>query len=167
MKKNAQILGGQLWQQEGRPVTAVNGVIDGMPNSRESAILTVAVEAVEWSHPMEPAIDGKRVSPRIIVYPADMPSTYEALSDFSQNSSESDDGSHIAFAKILEHSAGYASSPRFLREDCSEIQNDPELAAAVPVGLAIASQASVGGRDYVLESGPGVMNSSDEDLPFE
>jgi hypothetical protein len=41
---------------------------------------------------------------------------------------------------FLECSAGYASPPRFLRENCSEIQNDPELAAAVPVGLAIASQ---------------------------
>jgi hypothetical protein len=49
MKKNERILGGQLWQQGGRSMTAVNGVIEGMPNTRESAILTAAVEAVEWS----------------------------------------------------------------------------------------------------------------------
>jgi hypothetical protein len=131
------------------------------------AILTAAAEAVEWSHPLERAIDGKRVSPRIIVYPSDMPSIDEDLSDFSQNPSEAEDGSHIAFAKIIEHSVGYTSPPRFLREDCSEIQNDPELAAAVPLGLSIAAQVSVGSRDYVLETGPDVMNSSDEDSPQE
>jgi hypothetical protein len=152
MKKNERILGGQLWQQEDRSMTAVNGVIDGMTNSRESAILSAAAESVEWTHPMEPTIDGKRVSPRIIVYPSDMPSIDEALSDFSQNPSESDDCSHIAFAKILEHSAGYVSPPVFLREDCSEVQNDPEMAIAVPKGLALATQVSVGGRDYTLEN---------------
>jgi hypothetical protein len=87
----------------------------------------------------------------------------EALFDFSHNPSEAEDGSHIALAKILEHSAGYASPPCFLREDCSEIQNDPELAAAVPLGLSIAAQVSVGSGDYVSETGPDVMNSSDED----
>jgi hypothetical protein len=33
--------------------------------------------------------------------------------------------------------------------------------------LNIAAKASVGGRNLVLESGPDVMNSSDEDLPYE
>jgi hypothetical protein len=168
MKKNERILGGQLWQQGGRSMTAVNGVIEDMPNIRESAIRTAAAEAVEWSHPIEPAIsDGKRVSPRIVVYPADMPHIEESLSGFSQNPSEAEDGSHIAFAKILEHSAGYASPPSFLREDCSEIQNDPELVATVPLGLSIAAQVSVGSRDFVSETGPDVMNSSDEDSPQE
>jgi hypothetical protein len=33
----------------------------GMPNTRESAILAAAVEAVEWKHPIEPVSeDGKR-----------------------------------------------------------------------------------------------------------
>jgi hypothetical protein len=60
----------------------------------------------------------------------------------------------------LEHSAEYASPPRFYREDSSEILNGPELAASVPIGLSTAAQVSVGCRDYVLEDGPDVMNSS-------
>jgi hypothetical protein len=33
-------------------MTAVNGTIDGMPNTREFAILAAAVDAVEWRHPI-------------------------------------------------------------------------------------------------------------------
>jgi hypothetical protein len=168
MKKNETILGGQYWQQEGRAMTATNGVIEGMPNTRESAILTADVEAVEWRHPIESVtIDGKRATPRIVIYPADMSQIEEALSDFSQNPSEAEDGSHNALSKILEHSAEYASLPRFLRGDSSEIQNNPELDAAASFGLSTAAQVSVGSRDYVLENGPDVMNSSDEDSPQE
>jgi hypothetical protein len=168
MKKNETIIGGQFWQQEGRSMTAVNGVVEGMPNTRESAILSAAAEAVEWRHPIESVTaDGKRATPRIVICPADISPIEEALSDFSQNPSEAEDGSHIALSKILEHAAEYASPPRFLREDSSEIQNDPELAAAAPIGLSTAAQVSVGSRDYVLENGPDVMNSSDEDSPQE
>jgi hypothetical protein len=39
MKRNETILGGQLWLHEDRSMTAVNGNIDGMPNTRESVIL--------------------------------------------------------------------------------------------------------------------------------
>jgi hypothetical protein len=118
MNKNEAILGGQFWQQEGRSMTAVNGVIDGMPTTRESAILAAAVEAVEWMHPIESVTDdGRRATPRILVYPAEMPQIEEALSDFSQNPSEAEDGSDIALSKILEKSAEYASPPRFYRED--------------------------------------------------
>jgi hypothetical protein len=160
MKKNEAILGGQFWQQEGRSMTATNGIIEGIPNTRESAILSAAAEAVEWIHPIESVTaDGKRATSRIVIYPADMPQIEEASSDFSQNPSEAEDGSHIALSKILEHSTKYASLPRFYREDSSEILNDPELAASVPIGLSPAAQVSVGSRDYVLEDGPDVMKS--------
>jgi hypothetical protein len=96
-----------------------------------------------------------------------MPQLEEALSDFSQNPPEAEDGSHIALSKILEKSAEYASPPSFYREDSSEILNDPELDASAPVWLSTAAQVSVGSRDFVLENGPDVMNSSDEDSPKE
>jgi hypothetical protein len=166
MKRNETILGGQFWQQEGRSMTAVNGTIDGMPNTRESAILPAAVEAVEWRHPIEPmSDDGKRKTSRVVIYPEEMPQLEEAMIEFSQNPSEQEDGSHIAYSKILEKCAEYESSPRFFREDSSEILNDPELAAAVPRWMNTAAQVSVGSRDLVLENGPDTMNSSDEDSP--
>jgi hypothetical protein len=168
MKRNETILGGQLWLQEDRSMTAVNGTIDGMPNTRESAILAVAVEAVEWKHPIEPvSVDGKRVTSRMVIYPAEMPLLEVAMIEFSQNPSEQEDGSHIAFSKILDKCAEYESSQRFFREDSSEILNDPELAVAVPIWMNTAAQVSVGGRDLVLENGPDTMKSSDEDSPTE
>jgi hypothetical protein len=56
MKKNEPVIGGQFWQQENRSMAAVNGVIPGTPNTRESVILAAAVEAVEFTHPIEPPI---------------------------------------------------------------------------------------------------------------
>jgi hypothetical protein len=89
MKKNEGTIGGQFWQQEDRSMTAVSGIMEGMPNTRESAILAASAEAVEWSHPIEPRdIQGKRVTSKVIIYPAEMPPLEEALSDFSQNPSE-------------------------------------------------------------------------------
>jgi hypothetical protein len=168
MKRNETGLGGQLWQQEGRSMTAVNGTIDGMPNTRESAILAAAVEAVELKHQIEPVSDdGKRMTSRVVIYPAEMPQLEEAMIEFSQNPSEQEDGSHIAFSKILEKCAEYESSPRFFREESDEILSNAELAAAVPLWMNIAAQVSVGSRDLVLENGPDVMKSSDEDSPTE
>jgi hypothetical protein len=112
MKKNETILGGQYWQQEGRSMTAVNATIDGMPNTRESAILAAAVEAVEWKHPIEPVSeDVKRLGSRVVIYPAELPQLEEAMIEFSQNPSEMEDGSHIAFSKILRKCAEYETSP--------------------------------------------------------
>jgi hypothetical protein len=101
------------------------------------------------------------------IYPAEMPLLEEAMNEFSQNPSEQEDGNHIAFSKILEKCAEYETSPRSFREDSSEILNDPELAAAVPIWMNTAAPISVGSRDLVLENGPDVSNSSDEDSPTE
>jgi hypothetical protein len=58
-----------------------------MPNTSQSAILSAAAEAVEWSHPIEPRdTQGKRVASRVIIYPAEMPPLEEVLSGFSQKS---------------------------------------------------------------------------------
>jgi hypothetical protein len=166
MKRNEKILGGQLWLQEGQSVTAVNGTLEGMPNTRESAILAAAVEAVEWKHPIEPiSADGKRQASRAFSYPAEMPQLEEAMKEFLSNPSEQEDGSHIAFWRIIGKCAEYESSPRFYREDSDAIRSDPELAAAVPVWSNTAAQVSVGSRDLVLEDGPDTMNSSDEESP--
>jgi hypothetical protein len=139
-----------------------------MPNTHESAILAAAVEAVEWKHPIEPVSeDGKRVSSRPIIYPADMPQLEEAMNGFSQNPSDLEDGSQKTFSKILEKCEEYETSPRFFREDSEEIRSNPELAASVTLWMNIAAQISTGSRDMVLDNGPDVMNSSDEESPTE
>jgi hypothetical protein len=85
----------------------------------------------------------------VVIYPAEMPQLEEAMNEFSQNPSEQEDGSHIAFSKILGKCAEYESSPRFFREDSDEIRSNPELAAAVPFWMNIAAQVSVGSRVLV------------------
>jgi hypothetical protein len=47
MKKSLTILGGQYWKQGEDDMTATNGTIEGTPNTREAAILSATVEAVE------------------------------------------------------------------------------------------------------------------------
>jgi hypothetical protein len=166
MKRGEAILGGQYWQQERRSMTAVNGVLDGMTNTRTSAILSAAVEAVTWKHPIEAATpEGKRQSSRIIFYPADMPPFEEEIDAFLKNPSDLEDGKHIAYSMIAEKCAAFESSPRFHRSDSGFVQSDPILADKVPQILSAAAQVSVGSRNFVLEEGPDVMNSSDEDSP--
>jgi hypothetical protein len=164
MKRGEAILGGQFWQQEGRSMTAVNGVLEGIPNTRTSAILSAAVEAVAWKHPIESTTpEGERQSPRIVFYPEDMPPIAEELGEFMKNPSDLEDGKHIAYAHIAEKIGDFESLPNFCREDSDMVQSDPVLAAAVPHLLNTAAQVSVGSRDFVFENGPDVTNSSDED----
>jgi hypothetical protein len=168
MKKGEKTIAGQLWHQEGRFMTAVNGTLEGMPNTRESAILSAAVEAAAWKDPIEQISEkGKRLTPKTIIYPAKLPQLPEALDEFMSNPVVYEDGSHIAFSEIIEKCAEYEAIPRFLREDSDMIQSDPELASVVPQWMNMAAQTAVGSHDLVLENGPDVMNSEDEDSPKE
>jgi hypothetical protein len=84
MKKHEAIIGGQFWQQEDRQMTAVNSIGEGMSNTRESAIMTGAVEAVAWKHANEPE-DDPRLGSRMIVYPTDLPQLKEVLESGDPN----------------------------------------------------------------------------------
>jgi hypothetical protein len=53
MKRNEEAVGGQLWMQGVRQMTAYNRVLEGMANSRESAILSATADAVTWKHASE------------------------------------------------------------------------------------------------------------------
>jgi hypothetical protein len=78
-----------------------------------------------------------------------------------------EDGKHIAFSKILEKTAKYVSPPRFIREDSSEVLNDPLLSETVAFNMNLASEVSTGGRSLVLENGPDTMNPSDDESLVE
>jgi hypothetical protein len=96
-------------------MTAINDIIEGMPDTREAAILSAAVEAVEWRHPTEPEIEGKRSGRRVMIYPFEMPQLEEIMNAFVENPTSFDDGSHVAFARILTSCSQFAISPRFHR----------------------------------------------------
>jgi hypothetical protein len=64
-------VGGQLWTQGSRQMTATNKVLDGMDNGRESVAFSAIVEAVAWRHALENASDPNylRRGQRVIVHP--------------------------------------------------------------------------------------------------
>jgi hypothetical protein len=79
MKRNEEARAGQLWIQGDRQLTASNRAFDGMANTRDSALLTAAAEAVSWKHPLEP--EDQRKGQRIIISPKDLPA-FRRLFDF-------------------------------------------------------------------------------------
>jgi hypothetical protein len=99
MKRNEEAIGGQLWMQSGRQMTASNRVIDGMANFRESAILSAAAEAVTWRHAHE--VDGPRKGQRVVIYPKDLPQL-EAVLNSGDPNIDSADGHSIAYNAILQ-----------------------------------------------------------------
>jgi hypothetical protein len=143
-------------------MAASNKVLDGMANTRESAVLSAVVEAVSWQHSGEP--DGPRKGQRVIVYPKDIFQLPAVLSTRNPNI-DSADGHPIAYQAILHHSDGYENPPVFLREDSEPVVSDPNMSGRVPEWMASAKQMASRERQRVLEDGEDKMCSSDEDDP--
>jgi hypothetical protein len=70
MKRGEEAVGGQFWMQGERQMPASNRAIEGMAETRESATLSAAAEAVAWRHASES--DGPRKRQRVIIYPKEM-----------------------------------------------------------------------------------------------
>jgi hypothetical protein len=163
MKREEQALAGQLWIQGDRQMTATNVPAPGMANTRNSALLSAAAEAVSWNHASQP--DEGRKGQRIIIFPRDLPQLEEFLTSTDPNV-DPEDGHPIAYETILRESAKYDTSPIFVKEDSEFVTNDPVLSTNVPEWLAKSRQVATGGRRRVLEDGRDVMDSSDEDDPL-
>jgi D-aminopeptidase len=109
MKREEEAIGGQLWMQSGRQMTASNKVIDGMANSRESSILSAVREAVTWRHVLEPEGE-RRKGQLVIIYPNDLPHLEAVLSTGDPNI-DSADGHSIAYADILQAYQTFENPP--------------------------------------------------------
>jgi hypothetical protein len=162
MKRNEEAIGGQLWMQGDRQMTASNKVLDGMANSRESAIRSAAVEAVTWRHELEPK-DGPRKGQRVVIYPTDLPQLEQVLST-KDPTIDSVDGHPIAYTAILQETQKFENPPIFVREDSEQVTSNPEIAEKVPGWMNLASQVATGNRRRVLEDGTDKMNSDDEEI---
>jgi hypothetical protein len=99
----------------------------------------------------------------MIIYPEDMPPIKEELEAFMSHPSEMEDNKHVAYEHIATGIGESVVAPKFCRLDSDIVQRDPVFAAAAPEMLTLATQVSVGSSTLVLENGPNVMNSSDED----
>jgi hypothetical protein len=51
--RGSQSVGGQLWTECGRQMTATNLPLGGLDSSRESVALSAVVETVVWRHALE------------------------------------------------------------------------------------------------------------------
>jgi hypothetical protein len=143
-------------------MTASKKVAEGMANTRESAILSAAAEAVTWRHATEP-VDGPRKGQRIVIHPKDLPQLEQVLST-GDPSIDSEDGHPVAYAAILQAAQSFENPPRFLREDSEEIISNPIWSEKTPECMNLASQVATGNRRRVLEDGPDKIVSEDEDI---
>jgi hypothetical protein len=162
MKREEQAIAGQLWVQGDRQMTASNIAPPGTANTRDSALLYAAAEAVTWNHASQP--DSPRKGQRVIIFPKDLPQLDQFLSTCDPNE-DPEDGHPIAYETILRESQKFETTPLFLREDCDTVTSDPMLVANVPEWLAKSRQVATGNRRRVLEDGADVMSSSDEEDP--
>jgi hypothetical protein len=161
MKRDEEAIGGQLWMQSGRQMTASNKVIEGMANSRESAILSAAAEAVTWRHALEPEV-GPRKGQRVVIYPKDLPQLEQVLIT-GDPTIAGVDGHPIAYTAILQAAQSFEKPPIFVKEDSEQVTGNPEMAEKVPEWMNLASHVATGNRRRVLEDGPDKMNSDDEE----
>jgi hypothetical protein len=162
MERGEQAIAGQLWVQGDRQMTASNAVPEGMADTRDSALLCAAAEAVTWNHASQP--DYKRKGQMVIIYPKDLPQLDEFLATSDPNI-DPEDGHPMVYEAILRETAKFEVTPLFLREDSNPVVSDPLLSAAVPEWLAKARQVATGNTRRVLEDGRDVADSSDEDDP--
>jgi hypothetical protein len=105
-----------------------------MANSRESAILTAAVEAVTWKHASE--LDGPRQGQRVVIYPKELSQLEQVLSTGDPNV-DSEDGHPIAYTAILQAAQIFEKPPVSLKEDHEQITKDPVWSEMVPMWINV------------------------------
>jgi hypothetical protein len=162
MKKEEEEFAGQLWMQSDRHMTAATPPYQGTPNSREAAILTAMADAITWKHALADSIPGPRKDQRVVIYPREISVPGQVLSSGNPNIDGQEDLS-VAYASILQASRSFELPPLFLREDSEQIISDPVWSVEVPKWMATAASVATGSRGRVLQNGPDVMRSDDED----
>jgi hypothetical protein len=146
-------------------MTASNTVLEGMPNTKEAAILSSVAEAVTWRNNAiegkESETSGPRKGQRVVIYPKELTQLHAVLTT-GDPSIDSENGHPIAYTRVLTESSKFENPPLFLREDCDQIVNNPVKAELVPKWLCMAERAAIAGRHRTLEDGNDTWNSDDE-----
>jgi hypothetical protein len=141
-------------------MTASNAVLDGMPNTKEAAILSAVAEAVTWKNEAL-EVDGPRKGQRVVIYPKEL-TQLNAVLTAGDPSIDSENGHPIAYERVLVESQKYEHPPLFLREDSEQIVSDPVMAASVPKWFCMSERVATGNRRRVLEDGNDTWHSDDE-----
>jgi hypothetical protein len=135
--------------------------MEGMVNSRESAILSEAAEAVTWRHALE-LEDETRKGQRVIIYPKEMTKLTEVLATKNPNV-DTENGHQLAYSLILQTAQAYEHPPLFMSEDNEQITSNDVMKESVAEWMNTAAKVETGNRRRVLEDGRDVMNSDEED----
>jgi hypothetical protein len=141
MKRHEQYIGGQLWIQGSRTMTATNVIPDGMKNEESSAALVAVAEAVEWRHALEP-LGTKRKVQRVIIYPLTL-DNLEAVLATGDGSLDSEPRHSIAYQRILAASATFERTPVFFLSSSQEF-GGLTIADKVPQWMHTAKEISIG-----------------------
>jgi hypothetical protein len=163
MKRDEEAFACQLWMQGDRHMTAANPPIKGDIRSREAAILSAMFEAISWRHPLENGVIGPRKGQRVIMYPKEITGLPQVLCTRDVDVQDDLEDHSELYAAILQESDAFECPPLFLREDCDQITSHPMWSIKVPEWLITAARVATGNRRRVLENGPDVMNSDEED----
>jgi hypothetical protein len=161
MKKGETAMAGQLWIQGDRMMTASNPAFEGMSNSKESAVLSAAAEAIGWRNDALESPDPPRKGQRVVIYPKELTDFESVLSSGNPNVNP-EDGHPIACQRVLAAAAAFENPPVFLKEDSEAIVSDPKKAELVPQWMCLAERVATGSRPRVLEDGPDTLNSDEE-----
>jgi hypothetical protein len=98
----------------------------------------------------------------LVISPKEL-SQLEAVLSTGDPNVDSKHGHPIAYSAILQAAQSYERPPLFLREDHEQITSDPVMSERVPGWMNTAAKVATGNRRRVLEDGPDVMNSDEED----
>jgi hypothetical protein len=159
LKRHEQFIGGQLWLQEDRKITATNLIFLGMPNDANSTALVAIAEAVEWKHAFEPSSE-KRQRQCVVIYPPTSDKLEEVLATGDSNR-DPEAGHDMACQRIFEACASFEQLPRFYSSSSPELLAS-EVGSKVAEWMHTAKQVSVGGRKQVLEDGNDVCDSESD-----
>jgi hypothetical protein len=167
MKRDEEAFAGQLWMQGDRHMTAANPVLYGDPNSKEAAILSAVYEAVSWKHSLENGVDGQRKGQRVVIYPKELTGLAQAITNRNPVVQSDLEDHSMLYSSILVESDKFENPPIFMTEDCDQLTANPMWASKIGEWMITAARVATGGRRRVLEDGPDVMRSDDEDSKVE
>jgi hypothetical protein len=99
----------------------------------------------------------------VVIYPKDLTGLAQVLT--SRNvivPDDLEDHSEL-YSAMLDESDQFECPPLFMREDCDQLASHPVYSLDAPKWMTTAARVATGNRRRVLEDGPDVMNSDDED----
>jgi hypothetical protein len=101
--KGTQPVGGQLWRQGDREMSATNGVLEGMDSGKESVAISAIAEALSWRYALENVSDPdyQLVGKRVIVYPAFL-KKFDTVAVTGNVGLDLKGGGDVAYLKIME-----------------------------------------------------------------